>query len=240
MLSVFRSIVLSSVVVGLIVGGAVTLVQHLGTVPLIQKAEVYEEAAEKAAAPAVAAPAAGAPVVAAHEHPAAAWEPKAGFERNAYTALANMLTATGFALLLAGIFTLRARPVGWREGLLWGLAGFAVFTLAPGLGLPPELPGIPAAPLESRQLWWIATAASTAGGLALLVFNRALWAAGLGLGLIVLPHLVGAPQAADGHSNVPEALSRQFVTAVTLTSLVFWAMLGTLTAAVQRRFARGA
>ena len=240
-MSVFRSIVLSSVVVGLIVGGAVTLVQHLGTVPLIQKAEVFEEAAEKAALPA-----AGAPAVAAHEHstahehPAAAWEPKAGFERNAYTALANMLTATGFALLLAGIFTLRGRPVGWREGLLWGLAGFAVFTLAPGLGLPPELPGIPAAALESRQFWWIATVASTAGGLALLVFNRALWAAGLGLGLIVLPHLVGAPQLADAHTNVPEALSRQFVTAVTLTSLVFWALLGPLTAVVQRRFARGA
>ena len=26
----------------------------------------------------------------------------------------------------------------WRQGLFWGLAGFAVFTLAPGLGLPPS------------------------------------------------------------------------------------------------------
>ena len=240
-MSVFRSIVLSSVVVGLIAGGAITVVQQFGTVPLIQKAEVFEEAAEKAAPSSVAHEHSAASTPgAAHEHPAAAWEPKPGLERNAYTALANMLTATGFALMLAGIFALRGRSVDWREGLLWGLGGFAVFTLAPGLGLPPELPGIPAAGLESRQLWWIATAASTAGGLALLVFKRALWAAALGFGLIVLPHLVGAPQLADAHTNVPEALSRQFVTAVTLTSLVFWALLGPLTAVVQRRFARGA
>ena len=39
---------------------------------------------------------------------------------------------------------------GWRAGLLWGFAGFAVFTLAPGLGLPPELPAMPAAELLPR------------------------------------------------------------------------------------------
>src|SRR3974390_3265881 len=48
-----------------------------------------------------------------------------------------------------------AGHLSWHEGLMWGLAGFAVFTLAPGLGLPPELPGVPAAPLLSRQLWWV-------------------------------------------------------------------------------------
>ena len=36
--------------------------------------------------------------------------------------------------------------------------------------------------------------------------------------LLVVPHVVGAPQLAEQQSNVPEALSHQFVVAVTLTS----------------------
>lgn len=241
-MSVFRSIVFTAALSGLIAGAAVTGLQHLGTVPLIQQGEVYEEQAKKAA-PAPAASAAPAATVhqhadgSAHVHEAEAWEPAEGLERNAYTALANVLTAIGFALMLAGAFALLGRPVTWREGLFWGLGGFAAFTLAPGLGLPPELPGMPAAALEARQAWWIATAALTAGGLWLIVFKRAAWAAALGIALIAAPHVIGAPQPLDAHSNVPEALSRQFVAAVTVTSLIFWALLGSLTAALQRRFA---
>jgi cobalt transporter subunit CbtA len=231
-MSVFRSIVFSAVVSGALVGAAVTVAQQLGTVPLIQKGEVYERAGEQAAAKsASAAPAAHGD----HEHDATAWEPREGFERNAFTAGANILTAIGFALLLAGIFSLRGRTVTWHEGLLWGLSGFVVFTVAPGLGLPPELPGVPAAPLVSRQLWWAATAAATAAGLALVFFKRSPWAAAIGLCLIALPHLIGAPHLEHVHTDVPAALSRQFVAAVTLTSLLFWALLGTLTGIVYRR-----
>ena len=90
--------------------------------------------------------------------------------RNAYTAAANVLTAIGFALLLAAIFALRSANTGnsvsWHQGLMWGLAGFAVFTIAPGLGLPPELPGVPAAPLLSRQIWWVLAAATRREALA--------------------------------------------------------------------------
>jgi cobalt transporter subunit CbtA len=234
-MSVFRSIVFSAVVVGALVGAAVTVAQQLGTVPLILKGEVYERAAEEAAATSPQ-PASHAHEHGDHEHAAAAWEPSEGFERNAFTAGANILTAVGFALLLAGIFALRERTVTWYEGLLWGLSGFLVFTVAPGLGLPPELPGVPAAPLGLRQVWWVATAAATAGGLALLFFKRSPWAAVLGLCLIALPHLIGAPQLDHVHTDVPPALSRQFVVAVTLTSLLFWALLGSLTGIVYKRF----
>jgi cobalt transporter subunit CbtA len=117
----------------------------------------------------------------------------------------------------------------WREGLLWGLGGFVVFTAAPGLGLPPELPGMPVAELTARQIWWIATAAATAAGLCLLAFRPAAWAAVLGLGLIALPHLIGAPLASESHSEVPAALSHRFIVVVTLTSLLFWSLLGVST-----------
>jgi len=231
-MSLFRSIVFSAAVAGLVVGTAVTVVQQFGTVPLIQKAEVAERAAEARLT-------AGTAAVhqhAGHDRGMAAWEPRAGLERNSFTAAANILTATGFALVLAGIYALRGRPVTWHEGLLWGLGGFIVFTAAPGLGLPPELPGVSAAPVEARQIWWIATAAATAAGLGLLVFRRAAWAAILGLCLIASPHLIGAPKLPELHGDVSEALAHQFIVAVTLTSLLFWALLGSLTSIAYGRF----
>ena len=74
--------------------------------------------------------------------------------------LANLVTAIGFGLLLVAASEFAGGIAGWRQGLLWGLAGFAAFTLAPGLGLPPELPAMPAAELVPRQAWWIATVAA--------------------------------------------------------------------------------
>lgn len=245
-MSVFRSIVFSAVLAGVIAGAATTAVQMVGTVKLIQQAEVYEKKAEAPAPAATPAPpqAAAGHDHSTHQHAAAAhdhggeWEPEEGFQRNAFTAGANVLTAIGFALLLAGIFALRGRPVDWREGLFWGLGGFVVFVAAPGLGLPPEVPGQPVADLTLRQTWWIATAAATAGGLALLVFRKASWAALLGLGLIVLPHLIGAPQAPAGHTDVPETLAHSFVVAATITGLIFWALLGVVTSVAYGRIAR--
>jgi len=262
-MSTFRAIVFASVISGFVVGLLVTVVQQFGTVPLILKAEVFEKAAEAHPhdAPATAQPAAAAGHDhadhdhAAHDHGdhdhgagdhdhGGAWEPRDGFERNAYTAAANVLTAVGFALLLAGFFAVRSGATGvsvsWHEGLLWGLAGFAVFTLAPGLGLPPELPGVPSEPLLSRQIWWLAAVLATAGGLALIAFRRTVPAAISGVILLTLPHLIGAPDLANVETNVPSSLSHQFVTAVTVTSLVFWTLLGGLTSAMFARFDRGA
>jgi len=140
--------------------------------------------------------------------------------------------------LLAGIFTLRGRPVAWREGLFWGLGGFAVFVAAPGLGLPPEVPGQPVADLTLRQIWWIGTACATAAGLGLLVFRKEAWAAFLGLGLIALPHVIGAPQPPSSSSDVPATLAHSFVVAAVLTGLMFWALLGVLTSIAHGRFSR--
>lgn len=246
---VFRGIVFCAAIVGLIVGLAIGFVQHFSTTELIARAEVYEQAAE--ALKDAATPAAAPPVVAKHDHAAAghnhvaaddqhdvaAWEPREGFERMAFTFLANVVTAIGYALALAGLFALRGKPVDWREGLLWGLAGFIVVTVAPGLGLTPSLPGVPAAPLFDRQLWWTGTALATAAGLALLAFGRTPFLAALALALLIAPHVIGAPQLASVETNVPAALSHQFTVAVIMTSMLFWAMLGSLSGALYRRFA---
>jgi cobalt transporter subunit CbtA len=263
-MSVFRSIVFSAVVSGLITGAAVTVVQHFGTVPLILKAETYERDAPeepgiKPANSPVDEHAVGDRDVHehdihqddihqdgihqddahqhdAHQHESTAWKPAEGLQRHSLTAAANILTAIGFSLLLAGIYALRGGAVNWHEGLLWGLSGFVVFTVAPGLGLPPELPGVQAASLELRQVWWIATSAATASGLGLIFLRRSAPAAVLGFCLIVLPHLFGAPELADAHTEVPDVLSHRFVVAVTITSLLFWALLGSLTGMAYGRF----
>lgn len=242
-MSLFRTIVFVSGLTGLVAGLGLTGMQYAGTVPLILKAEVYEgggAAAPHAHGAAVATePAAGGHVHgAADDH--AEWAPADGLQRSAFTALANVVTAIGFALLLVTASELGGGLAGWRQGVFWGLAGYAVFTLAPGLGLPPELPGMPAADLAARQLWWIGTALATAAGLALVVFRRSLSWTVLGVGLIVAPHLVGAPKPDSFETAVPEGLLHDFVVAVAVTSLLFWVLLGGMAGYFRARLMRPA
>ena len=213
---VLRPIILAGALAGLIVGLLLTGAQQIGTVPLILQAETYEHDTGE-------------------DH---AWQPAEGVERNAYTALFNVVEWIGFGFALAGGLVLAKRPVDWREGFLWGLAGFLTFVVAPGLGLPPELPGVPAPPLEPRQIWWIMTAAATAAGLGLIAFKRAPWAAILAILLIAAPHLIGAPHLDKVETGVPELLSRRFVVGVTLCTLLSWSLLGGLTGYFYRRFER--
>jgi cobalt transporter subunit CbtA len=229
----FRNIVVLAAVVGLITGLGMTLAQEFTTVPLILKAEVFEQAEEAKTPPAPAyEEAAGA---AEHEH-GEGWSPQDGFERTAFTFAANVITAIGFALLLIAVSELAGGIVDWRQGVFWGFAAFTVFTLAPGLGLPPELPAMPAAELGPRQIWWVATALSTAGAIALLVYGRSVLAVVAAVALIVAPHIFGAPQPVSHESPIPENLHHSFVVAVVLTTMVFWVLLGGLTGYFRRRF----
>jgi cobalt transporter subunit CbtA len=214
-MAVFRRLVNAALCAGLLSGFVAAIGHQLVTVPLILEAETYE-----AAAP----------------HPTAASE--SGVGRAAGTLVADFLTAIGFALLVAAGLTLRGGAVTWRDGLFWGLAGFAAFTLAPGIGLPPEIPGTAAAPLAARQLWWLATALSTGSALALLAFTVGAYWAAIAVILIVLPHLYGAPQPAQFAAAAPAALAYRFVVATTLVSFLFWAALGASTGYFYRRFER--
>jgi cobalt transporter subunit CbtA len=140
----FRKLVFTAVIAGLISGGLVTLAHHFGTAQIIARAEVYEKAAldaEQASTPAAHDHATASHTMINMENGSAAteWTPQDGIERTLYTALADMVTAVAFSLILIAAFDLRGGNVDWRTGLFWGLAGFVTFTLAPGLGLPPEV-----------------------------------------------------------------------------------------------------
>jgi cobalt transporter subunit CbtA len=233
-MTVFRNAVFLAAVAGLLAGIVMTGLQFAFTVPLILEAETYENAmpAEELAATDEA-------DAAEHQHDDEAWAPEDGFERTAYTVLANLVTGFGFALVLVCVSGFAGGVTSWRTGLLWGFAGFAVFTLAPGLGLPPELPGMPAAEVLPRQAWWVGTVIATGAGLALIVFRRNLWLALLGIALIVAPHAIGAPQPPSHETPVSDDLHHRFVVAVTVTNLVFWLVLGIAVGMLRPYFAKG-
>jgi cobalt transporter subunit CbtA len=247
-MQMFRRLFIAAASAGLLSGLFVTLVHQVTTVPVILQAEVFEKAAdEKADAAAAATPAPANSSTAAdaeaahdhdHDHDGAEWEPHDGFERTAYTVGADLLTGIGFALLLIAAFAVSGRAIDWRQGLYWGLAGFAVFILAPSIGLPPEVPGTAAAPLNDRQIWWVATALLTAGGLGLLFYKqepKPLWVI-LALAMFVLPHAIGAPQPEEYASAAPESLAHRFIAATMIASLLFWASLGVLSGYFYKRF----
>ncbi|MGF6098744.1 CbtA family protein [Pseudomonas sp. 18175] len=214
---------------GLAAALLLTLLQSFWVAPLILQAETFEHA--PAATEVAHEHAEGA---AAHTHDAEAWEPEDGWQRVLSTTGGNLVVAVGFALMLAGLYTLRA-PTRTAQGLLWGLAGYATFVLAPTMGLPPELPGTAAADLALRQTWWIGTAASTAAGIALIVFGRNWLLKALGAAILVVPHVIGAPQPEVHSMLAPEALEAQFKIASQLTNVVFWLALGLISAWLFRR-----
>lgn len=220
---------------GLIAALLLTLMQSLWVTPMIVEAEGFETAEPVASAPAHSHAEGAAP----HSHDGDAWAPEDGLERTLFTGLSNLVVAVGFALMLAGLYTLRTPNRSW-QGLLWGLAGFAVFNLAPSLGLPPELPGTAAADLQLRQYWWIGTALSTAVGLALLAFGSQRWLRLIGLALLPLPHVLGAPHPEVQASLAPEALEQRFIIVSLVVNAVFWLALGLVSAWLFGRSARHA
>ncbi len=256
-MTVLRNVVFVAAIAGLFAGIAMAVMQSFATTPLIIAAEAFEGApahdhAHGDEAAVTHTHGEGADAITHtheggaephthehHEHDDGAWAPQDGLERQFYTAAANVVTAIGFALVLVVASELLGGIASWRQGLAWGFAGFAAFSLAPGLGLPPELPGMPAADLAARQVWWVATVAATAAGLGLVAFGRSALLAGIGVALIVLPHLIGAPQPESHDSAVPAELHHSFVVAVTVTNLLFWLALGAAIGLLRPRFEHG-
>jgi cobalt transporter subunit CbtA len=238
MLGHLRTFLTVALLAGLIAGVIGWGLHMVGTTPLILAAEVYENAgAENAGATAEATAATATTDGHDHQHDAEAWAPADGWERNAYSLGAQLITGVGFAFLLTAAIVVFGRGADWRRGLLWGLAGFASFTLAPSLGLPPELPGTEAAPLLDRQLWWIGTVIATAGGLFIAARLRNVYGYAIAVALIAAPHVIGAPQPQVAGGLAPEELEHKFILVAIATSLVFWLVLGMLTGAFFKRYA---
>ena len=180
-----------------------------------------------------------------HGHSHQGWGPEDGFERTFYTLISNVFAATGFAAVLLALMNLLAlrnqgltpQSNGLTQGVLWGLGGFAAVFLAPAIGLPPEIPGIEAPPIESRQTWWFLTVACVAFGIGLVAFAGGVKKL-LGLVLVSIPFIVGAPAHEGPMFTHPDPavvaaltnLHQSFIVASGVVNLVFWIALGIVTA----------
>ena len=215
----FQRLVTGAAIAGFAAGLTAAALHLLAVQPLLLLAETFETAGHAHTHA----------TTAAHDHAA----PAGGLMRNALTVLFFALTYAGFGLLLAAAMALRPGPRTWRQGVIWGLAGFAAFQFAPAFGLPPAPPGLEPGALAPRQIWWFATVALTAGGLWLLAFRRDGWALG-GAALIALPHLGLAPAPVIAESALPGAVVAAFVARTLAVGAVGWAVLGALTATLAR------
>lgn len=158
--------------------------------------------------------------------------------RSAYTLMADLLTSTGFAFLLVGAMSLYRGEVDWQRGMIWGACGYAAFFAAPAFGLPPLLPGMAMSDPVDRQIWWLATAAATALGLSGLILGRSGSLRLAGAVVILLPHLVGAPQGEEFSYDLPAQLVSRFAVATLVVSGLFWLLLGGLSGYFLKRFDR--
>lgn len=207
-------VVLAALVAGLLAGAFATAAQSVRVIPLILQAETYENAAPHAHE--------------GHSEEGQAWAPRDGWQRTVFTLLSNLVVGVAFSLILTAAILLLDRPMSLQQGLAWGAGGFAAFVLAPNLGLPPELPGMPAGDLVARQIWWFATVAATAGGLLIFAFRRSIVWMLAGVALVVAPHVYGAPQPPSHETAVPAGLAADFAVATIVTSALFWLVLGGL------------
>ncbi len=213
-----RRILRAGIMAGLIAGAVGFTAQALKVVPLIHQAEIFEAAAQARAR--LGGSSAGSVVVAANSR-------RQSLARAGLTLAASLLTGAGFGLLLAGAIAFSGRDPTVMEGLLWGIAGFAVFTLAPALVVPPHLPGMAESDLATRQLWWLGAVGATGAGLGLVVFAGRWPTRAAGLALLALPFISGGPATGTGAgAALPAALVAAFVAASMTSSAVFWAVLG--------------
>ena len=172
------------------------------------------------------------------EHEAEEWAPANGWQRTLSTILSSVITGAGFAVLLAGISLLTGFPITPKNGLIWGICGFLAVTVAPGAGLAPELPGMPAGDLLSRQVWWVATIIASGAGIFLIATRRELIWLVAAVVLIALPHIIGAPQPLTHETAVPAALAASFAANTIAASAVLWSLIGLFLGLALQKFGK--
>lgn len=225
-MKIFNKIFITALFAGGLAGLVLAGLQHFTVVPMILEAETYETSGTDDS---------GTDEGKIVHQEKKAWAPEDGAERTFFTATNSVIIGIGFGLLLTACYAIR-KNVRWQHGILWGLAGFAAFQLAPAFGLPPELPGDAAADLEQRQVWWVLTVVLTAIGLWIIAFQPKSFLKIFGVALIALPHVFGAPQPEVHLGLAPDSLRTAFRISSLATNAVFWIVLGVISAYIYSRF----
>ena len=231
-------VLLAALLAGIVAGIVMGAIQQMRITPLILQAEVYENAAASHGASTETAADTATTPTPAQSPEEEGWSPADGWERTLSTTVATMLTGAAFAVILAGISLLTGIPVTPSNGAIWGVCAFLAATLAPAAGLSPELPGMPAGDLVTRQIWWIGTILATGTALYLVATRNELWAMALAVVLIALPHVIGAPQPVTHETTVPAGLAATYASNVIAVAAVFWSLIGVFLGYALRRFSK--
>ena len=241
----------ASILAGVISGLVISLVYQFSTVPLILQAEVFEENRAHIGEGSSKLQSASFNVshinngktatIYVHDNKndknLSKEKTTNNIERIIYTGITTILTGIGFALLLVSGMAIRGDPVNFRVGILWGAAGFCAFTLAPTMGLPPELPGMVAGDLLVRQTWWIITILLTIVALWTFIFSKKISFQIIAIILLIAPHAVGAPEPEILSANtLPPELAAKFASVSIGVSALFWMLLGGFSAYFFDRF----
>ncbi|MFS4439128.1 CbtA family protein [Paracoccaceae bacterium GXU_MW_L88] len=212
----FSRLVTSALLAGAAAGLIAALLQLVFVQPVLLHAELYES---------------GQLTHFGGGAPAPAEQDLGGFApmRDGLSILFTMLTYSGYALILTAGMALaetRGARIDGRMGLLWGLAGFFVFHFAPGFSLAPEVPGVAAADVTARQIWWLGTVITAAAALWLIAFHGKplLW--GLAALLLLAPHLIGAPEPDAFTGPVPTEIGALFAARAFGVGMAAWVLLG--------------
>ena len=215
-------ILMVAVFAGFAAGVAVTAMQAISVLPLIEKAERIEM---------------GLPL----DEPAATPSEDRTTDPTRFsgTLMANVLTGVGFGLLLVAGYAMAGVRIDLWRGLLWGLGGFLAVALLPAISLPPEPPGAPGVPLAAARTWWLTTMALGAAALLMLAYARPWPFKVLAVALLVAPHIYGAPQPAGAMDPALAEMAGDFAAASLTSTAVFWSVLGAVSGALYPRLAGG-
>jgi cobalt transporter subunit CbtA len=212
---VFRRIAISALFAGGAAGAIAGALQLVFVQPILRHAELYESGQ----------------LVHFGESTVSAAQDVLGMDlmRDGLSIIFSMAVYIGYAFLLAAAIALaeeKGHSVSVRHGLLWGLSGFVATQLAPGFSMAPEVPGVAAAEIVDRQIWWFVTVAMAAVALWLIGFGKSWRMWSLAILLLAAPHLIGAPQPDSFAGPVPPELGSLFVVRALGVGLVAWVLTG--------------
>ena len=217
----FARLAVSALIAGFGAGLVAALLQYVFVQPILLHSELFETGA----------------LTHFGADPTMSSVPRGDFDlmRQALNIVFAALVYTGYALILiAGMVLaeMRGHVITAKAGLIWGLCGFLTFQLAPAFGLAPDMPGLNAADVGPRQIWWYATAGATALGLWLVAFgqNWTMW--GVAIILLATPHIIGAPLPDTFTGPAPPELAADFAAKTLGTTCAIWATMGCLLGAV--------
>ncbi len=215
--------ILNGIIAGLIGGVILGILTLTVITPLILKAEVFENSVTVIKEDA-----------SSHEHGEGGEMPF--YKRLLLTMVGTTTLGAAYGIVLSIVYSF-IRNKGIQKGLILGFLGFLFVNLLPGLGLPPNPPGVETiAEVENRQLWWFLLIGAEIMSIGIFWFVHKILrnsyktaaapaAALVSLVVISIPFILGSPSGIK-YSLVPDDIIAIFRIASFVVAFIFWLSLG--------------